>query len=213
MRKHNSDEGAKNRNLSWVLPVVLILMAAAAVVGIVAYSKDIVRNTRISAIEEYSQNMVIFTVFGEGFYKEENPTYLVSVQVNDENLKEIMGDFSSRGLSPELKSNEITVKEGFSIIELKSSNVSLIQSLLESEEFDVSYTVIRKNVSDSESNAYDEAYDKALEKAVKIASNSGLSWRIKEVIEQVSEYDKVTGVTKSRIQMSFVVDGNSLQQK
>ena len=64
-RKTTNGENT-GRNYSWALPAVLIIILAAAIVGLIAYVGDIKENSRQQAIDEYTSRLVELTVFGAG---------------------------------------------------------------------------------------------------------------------------------------------------
>ena len=69
----------KPRDLSWALPVILILVLVVSVLGAIAFIGDIKENVRQKTIDEYNDRVVHFTVFGDGMYSEEKPTYVIEI--------------------------------------------------------------------------------------------------------------------------------------
>ena len=77
----------KPRDLSWALPVILILVVAVSVLGVIAFIGDIKENTRQKTLDEYNDRVVRFTVFGDGTYSEEKPTYVIDMEVSQEDVR------------------------------------------------------------------------------------------------------------------------------
>ena len=67
--KKKTEDGKSTRDISALLPIVLIMMLISAIVGIGVSIVNINSNSRIQTINEYIDSSVVFSVVGYGEYQ------------------------------------------------------------------------------------------------------------------------------------------------
>ena len=206
-RKTTNGENT-GRNYSWALPAVLIIILAASIVGLIAYVGDIKENSRQQAIDEYTSRLVEFTVFGDGEYSPDIPTYRFTFSASPEDARGLMGELTALGLKPSKKTAGPFDDSTKTIVEVDSERPENVIALAEDMGLAYACAYVQKDALASVGYAYDDAYDAALAKATMVAGNTGLPWRIVKVTELDSSFDSGTGKTSSRVSMTLAVDGN-----
>ena len=198
----------KPRDLSWALPVILILVVAVSILGAIAFIGDIKENVRQKTIDEYNDRVVRFTVFGNGTYSEEKPTYVIDMEVSQENVRGVMGELVSLGCTPEKIGADVFVKKDTETIRIVTKFPEPVLKFVDAEGYAYAHRYAREDKRLCDAYAYDDAYALALQKASLVAESTGLQWRITDVQETDTYFDQTTGVTHSRVSMTLAVDGN-----
>ena len=198
----------KPRDLSWALPVILILVVAVSVLGVIAFIGDIKENTRQKTLDEYNDRVVHFTVFGDGTYSEEKPTYVIDMEVSQEDVRGVMGELVSLGCTPEKIGADVFVKKDTETLRVVTQYPEPVLNLIEAEGYTYTHRYARADMQICDAYAYDAAYGRALQKASLVAESTGLQWRITDVHETDTYFDQTTGTTHSRVSMTLAVDGN-----
>lgn len=205
-RKANGDN--PGRNYSWALPAVFIIIIAAAIIGVIAYVGDIRENSRQKAIDDYNSRVVEFTVFGDGEYSPNTPTYRFTFAASPEDARGLMGELTALGLKPSKKTLGLVDDRTKTTVEVDTERPENVISLAEDMGLTYACAYVQANALASVGYAYDNAYEAALKKATMIADNTGLPWRIVKVTELDSGFDSGSGKTFSRVSMTLAVDGN-----
>lgn len=200
-RKFFKKRVKKERDLSFLLPLLLIFMVLVAVFGIYSFARDTIKNNKENAISETLNKSIVITTKGQGVIKEKIDTWQLDLETTLDNKTTVMGILAEN----EFTKITTAIKDTGKVIVTGLSRRSENEYIAELNDYSYTYTPIRIFPEESDSAAYLASYENAIKKAELILPKWNNQYRISQVKELNTYFDTASCSTISEVEVSFMV--------
>lgn len=209
----------KTKDYGKFASLILTAMLVLILIGVVTIVVSTISNQRERRLSRTIAEMEDFHILGTGEYTEEEPAYLISFTIPTEKLESIKANLVSKGFVPgEIReiSNYYIDNVSYSNIQAKTYEPSSFEESkkgLGEHAKQLTYSLVRKDVTSSEIKAFNLAYDDAVKVASAVLRNSeSNSFYQAGITHKAIEYDPQSGSTKAVVELIFKVATDEIKE-